>query len=219
MKFTKLGQSIRMSKSKKSVLPVRQKIRIFILRAAFVLALPAMLFVVPAEYPGSSFLREIIELLGLALVITCVLGRFWCTLYIGGHKNQSVIQVGPYSICRHPLYLFSTLGVTGLGFLLHSVSLGVLFGGATLAILAITAKKEEAFLRAEFGSAYDSYALNTPMILPRISNFNTPENYVFSVSHLRNNLFDALVFLAFIPLAKIIDLIHDSVGLPSVPLF
>src|SRR5690348_8154731 len=40
--------------------------------------------------------------------------RFWATLYVGGRKEEQLIMEGPYSICRHPLYLGSLLlGASG----------------------------------------------------------------------------------------------------------
>lgn len=196
--------------------PVNQEIRVNILRVAFLTALPLVVFTRSA-WPEVVF--EILEVAGLALVITAVLGRFWSILYIGGHKNQTVMQDGPYSICRHPLYLFSTLGVLGLGLMLGSVIMSTLLGGITFAILSITARKEEAFLRGKFGPAYDEYATRVPMIFPRLAGFRTEGEIVVSVRHLRQNLMDALVFLAFIPLAELLEFLKETFVLPGVGLW
>ena len=187
-----------MSSSSRSV-PVNQLIRVNILRATFVLSLP---LVICAVSPWSGLVRETMDVAGIGLVVAAVLGRFWSILYIGGHKNMTVMQDGPYSICRHPLYLFSTIGVLGFGLMLGSVVVTLLLGGMTLAILSITARKEEAFLRGQFGPTYDAYAARVPMIVPRLSGFKTEATVVVSVHHLRHNLMDALVFLTFIPLAR-----------------
>ena len=204
-----------MSSSVRSA-PVNQAIRVNILRAAFILALPLAVFTRSA-WPEGIF--ELLEVAGIALVITAVLGRFWAILYIGGHKNQTVMQAGPYSICRHPLYLFSTLGVVGLGLMLGSVVATAVLGGLTFAILSITARKEEAFLRGAFGPAYDDYAARVPMILPRFSGFHTEGEITISVPHLRQNLMDALVFLAFIPLAELLEFLKETHVLPGIALW
>lgn len=196
--------------------PVNQAIRVNILRTAFLAALPLVIFSRSA-WPEPVF--EILEALGLALVITAVLGRFWAILYIGGHKNRTVMQDGPYSICRHPLYLFSTLGVLGLGMMLGSVVMTAFLGGMTFLILSTTARKEEAFLRGTFGPAYDDYAAGVPMILPRLSGFRTEESVMFSVGHLRQNLMDALVFLAFIPLAELLEYLKEMHLYPTFALW
>lgn len=196
--------------------PADQVLRITILRIVFVLMLP-LIFFSRSAWPELMF--EALEVTGLALVITAVLGRFWAILYIGGHKNQMVMQDGPYSVCRHPLYLFSTLGVLGLGFMLGSIVLTLVLGGLTFAILTTTARREEAFLRGTFGAAYDAYAARVPMILPRPSGFQTAPMVTFSVAHLRGNLFDALVFLAFIPLAETKELLAKFAVLPTFPIW
>jgi protein-S-isoprenylcysteine O-methyltransferase Ste14 len=162
---------------------------------------------------------ELLEVAGLALVITAVLGRFWAILYIGGHKNHLVMQDGPYSICRHPLYLFSTLGVVGLGLMLGSLVLTALLGLLVLAILSATARKEEAFLRGRFGQAYDDYAARVPMILPGVALFRTPATLTVSIPHLRQNLMDALVFLSFIPMAELFEYLKDLSAVPTVPIW
>ncbi len=87
------------------VAAVRQKIRIRILRLAFLAMLPLVIFSRSA-WLEPEWLFDLFEVAGIFLVIFGVLGRFWSILYIGGHKNLTVIQSGPYSICRHPLYLF-----------------------------------------------------------------------------------------------------------------
>lgn len=196
-----------------SVAPFDQRIRIATLRVSFLLALPLIIFTRSAWLePGWFF--DLFEVVGIMLIITGVLGRFWAILYIGGHKNHDVIRVGPYSICRHPLYLFSTIGALGFGMMLGSVVLTAVLGGLIFAVLSATAAREEAFLRAEFGAAYDKYAARVPRIWPRFSLYNSPETAVFNVSTLRRNLMDALVFLALIPLAEFVEFLHESTSLP-----
>ncbi|MDP3648047.1 MAG: isoprenylcysteine carboxylmethyltransferase family protein [Tabrizicola sp.] len=204
-------KEFRVSSSSRSV-PVNQLIRVNILRATFVLSLP---LAICAVSPWSGLVRETMNVAGIGLVVAAVLGRFWSILYIGGHKNMTVMQDGPYSICRHPLYLFSTIGVLGFGLMLGSVVLTLFLGGMTLAILSITARKEEAFLRGQFGPTYDAYAARVPMIVPRLSGFKTQATVVVSVHHLRHNLMDALVFLTFIPLARLLDHVQAMEIFPS----
>lgn len=204
-----------MSAPSRSV-PVNQAIRVNILRFAFICALPLAFFTRSA---WEEVVFETLEVLGLALIISAVLGRFWSILYIGGHKNNTVMRDGPYSICRHPLYLFSTLGVLGFGLMLGSIVLTLVLGGITLAILSVTARKEEAFLRGQFGPSYDAYAAEVPMLLPRLSGFQTTPTITVSVPHLRQNLMDALVFLCFIPLAEVLEHVKEAGLLPTIPIW
>lgn len=192
-----------------------QRLRIPLLRALFVLLLVPILFVRSAwaEVPAVA---SLLRVAGVFAVFAAVLGRFWAILYIGGRKNAGVMRDGPYSICRHPLYLASTLGATGLGLLLQSVTLALLIGAVTFAVLLATARQEERNLRAVFGPAYDDYARTTPRLLPDPRRFRTEPEVTFRPAQLRINFADALVFLGFIPLAEIIGLLHAKGWLAAV---
>ena len=189
--------------------------RIAALRLFALLTIP-LVFLVQSAWAAHGWIFEMLEILGLALVIGAVLGRFWAILYIGGRKQALVLRDGPYSICRHPLYLFSTLGAFGFGLMLGSFALSVLFGGVVLAVLWATALQEEAHLRAAFGPDYDRYAARVPAILPRLSLWSTPQRIEVDIAHLRGNLLDALVFLALIPIAEIADEVREAGLLPAV---
>ena len=145
--------------SRSSAKPYNQKRRIALLRVTSALVLlPLIVLTRPLWEAGWP--RDITRLIGTLLIVVGVLGRFWAILYIGTRKNKAVMQDGPYSVCRHPLYLSSTLGVAGFGFLLGSFVIAAVMTAAIFAILSRTARREEAFLRAEFGPAYDEYASN-----------------------------------------------------------
>jgi protein-S-isoprenylcysteine O-methyltransferase Ste14 len=196
--------------------PVNQATRVNVLRLAFLCSLPLALF---TQSGWGEAVFESLEILGLALIISAVLGRFWSILYIGGHKNTTVMREGPYSICRHPLYLFSTIGVIGFGLMLGSIIVTLILGGIALLILSITARKEEAFLRSQFGDSYDAYSAEVPMLLPRLAGFRSTPTITVSVPHLRQNLMDALVFLCFIPLAEVLEHVKEAGLLPTVPIW
>ncbi len=192
--------------------------RINILRGTFLLLLPLVLFAEPI-WTRSHWVFEILEVLGIALLIGGVLGRFWSILYIGGRKNSMVMQDGPYSICRHPLYLFSTLSVAGFGLMLGSLVLAAGFTILTFLILSQTAAKEEERLRSIFGAEYEAYAARVPRIWPKPSLFRTEPEVTFRVDHLRTNLMDALVFLSFIPIAEFAQEMKEAGWLPTFPIF
>ena len=193
--------------SDNKVRPVNQKIRFWSVRLALLACLPLVVLAQPVWGAGLSGLLRV---LGTLVVIAAILYRFWAILYIGGRKNRTVVQDGPYSMSRHPLYFGTTLGAAGFGLLLGSVVLAVLLGGLVMAIMAATAAREERFLRAEFGPAYDAFAQRVPnRILPRPAGFTTPDEVAFRPGILRTNLLDALGFLMLIPLAELLRLLRD----------
>lgn len=183
--------------------PVNQRLRIATLRVAFLLCLPVILFARPVAL-DHLWLFEPMEAVGTILTVLGLLGRLWSILYIGGQKNNRVFQDGPYSMMRHPLYSFSTLGVAGFGLMLGSVVLAL---GLTLVfflILSVTASREEAYLRSQFGADYDDYAARVPRMIPRLSLFQTAPQVTFNVRSLWGNLRDAFVFLGLILVARLL---------------
>ena len=38
-----------------------------------------------------------IEWAGIVLIVACILGRTWASLYIGGRKIDALVMDGPYS--------------------------------------------------------------------------------------------------------------------------
>ncbi len=131
--------------------------RINALRVSAVLGLPLLVVSQPVIAVGSIG-YAVLDTLGILLVLTGVIGRFWCISYIGGRKSELVFQDGPYSICRHPLYLFSTVASLGLGLMLGSLVMSLVVGMVVFVILSRTAAHEELFLRAKFGPDYDEYS-------------------------------------------------------------
>jgi protein-S-isoprenylcysteine O-methyltransferase Ste14 len=198
--------------------PANQRIRIAALRLFFLLAIPLILFTRSA-WSTPEWLFELFELAGVFLIIGAVLGRFWAILYVGALKNKTVMQDGPYSICRHPLYFFSTMGVVGFGLMLGSFIMAGMLGGVAFLILSRTAAREERFLRAEFGPTYDDYATRVPRIWPKLSLFQAEPTVTSSLIAVRTNFFDALVFLAFIPLAELMEGLKEAALWPTISLF
>jgi protein-S-isoprenylcysteine O-methyltransferase Ste14 len=72
----------------------------------------AVAFSEPSVSRGESHTTA--KLIGYTLITLAMLGRIWCAIYIDGYKNDQLIQDGPYSMCRNPLYLFSFVGVVGI---------------------------------------------------------------------------------------------------------
>jgi hypothetical protein len=93
---------------------------------------------------------------GIAIGIAGEAIRVWAAGHL--EKSREVTTSGPYRLTRHPLYLGSS--IMGLGVCVASRSivvsvLMIVYMGATIAAAIRT---EEAFLRRQFGGAYDDYA-------------------------------------------------------------
>jgi protein-S-isoprenylcysteine O-methyltransferase Ste14 len=133
------------------------------LRATFAIYLglvAATAVVGPREVsPGTYYVTGIVGFLCVALAC---LGRIWCSAFIAGHKDESLVTSGPYSLLRHPLYAFSMLGALGLGLTSHSLLLALAVIVAIAALLIYAASCEEQFLAEQFPDEFAAYVAAVP---------------------------------------------------------
>lgn len=172
-------------------------------------ALLALFLVSGSAWSGLPFVRAMIEALGTLMLVAAVLIRFWATLYIGGRKSATVVEDGPYSICRHPLYLGSVVGAFGLGLMFGSLVLSALAGLAALAILSATAAREERALADAFGAGWTEYAARVPRLIPAPRLYRSPPEIVVQVGGMRRSLRDAAAFLSALLLVPVFQLLRD----------
>ena len=92
-----------------------------------------------------------------------------------GQKANELNTTGMYSVCRNPLYLGNFL--IGFGVLLYLQSLVVQAAYTFLFFFYYEwiIMREEEFLYGKFGEDYRRWADHTPAILPRFSDWKTPE--------------------------------------------
>ncbi len=195
--------------------PVDQRPRLRILRLCAVLGIGGLSLTRPA-WNEASAIHELIEHIGLALVLLCIVGRLWSILYIGGRKNAELVVSGPYSITRNPLYLFSTIGATGIGFMFGSLAAACLFGSTTYIVLLRTALQEERFLRSRFGPAYHAYASRTPRFWPNPMLYQEARGTTFSPKIVRRTLREACLLLLFFPLIEAFEYLQAEGSLPTL---
>ena len=114
------------------------------------------------------------DAIGWAIFLAAAAFRFWPTLYIGGKKTYQLIDQGPYSVCRNPLYLGTFLLWLSAAFFFKSVTIGL---GAVLGVvfyLLITLPAEEQHLAEVLGEPYLDYCRRVPRLWPNWSLFRTP---------------------------------------------
>jgi protein-S-isoprenylcysteine O-methyltransferase Ste14 len=111
---------------------------------------------------------------GLALTALGVLVSVWARLALGSNwsgvvtlkDNHELIRNGPYRWIRHPIYT---------GMLMSSAGTAIVDGRlrcwSGLAVVWVTfyfkARREERFLRQEFGDGFEEHTRRTGMFLPK----------------------------------------------------
>jgi membrane-associated PAP2 superfamily phosphatase/protein-S-isoprenylcysteine O-methyltransferase Ste14 len=171
----------------------------------YAVLLACLLPVLSSTWAADSLTQQSVEWVGLGLILVAIAGRCWCILYLGGHKGSRLIDQGPYSISRNPLYLFSMIAVTGIGAQSGSIILGPILVLFVYAVFSDVIDEEERLLRKVFGPEFDAYCRRVPRFGPHFSLWRSEEHLTVSTSGLANTLRDALPYLAALPLFELIE--------------
>jgi len=112
--------------------------------------------------------------LGLALTAGGVAISIWARVSLGTNwsgvvtlkDNHELIRKGPYRWVRHPIYTGLLLGMIGTAAIRGHLRgwLGFLI---VFAAYYFKARREEAFLRQEFGEGFEEHVRHTGMFLPK----------------------------------------------------
>lgn len=154
--------------------------------------------------------REIIEKIGWAAIVSCILGRTWCSLYIGGLKNRSVIKLGPYSVVRNPLYVFSVVGGIGVGLSSESIFFGLVVGLLVFAVFQIVIRYEERHLNWKLGADYSQYKARVPRWLPNPLLWRDVRVVEVSPHIVARVFLDAMIFILAIPFFEVLERLQDA---------
>ena len=167
-----------------------------------------------SRWPDDGTLRSLIEAIGLAMIAVAVIGRAWCSLYIGGRKAEELVTTGPYSVSRNPLYLFSFLGAFGVGAQSGSLTLALVFLLATMAIFMPLIAREETYLANAMPRLFNAYRSMTPRLWPRPGLWRSPEQITIRPDLFVRTLADGLPFVLAWPIFEGIEALQQASILP-----
>jgi protein-S-isoprenylcysteine O-methyltransferase Ste14 len=131
-----------------------------------------------------SWLAVALDACGWAAFVAGAGLRFWATLYIGGRKNDVVVAEGPYSLCRHPLYLGSLLLALAGVFFLKSAVVGLALALVATAYARFTVPAEEEYLAARLGHPYWEYCQRVNRFWPSWGGLRTSARLTIDVHSL-----------------------------------
>jgi protein-S-isoprenylcysteine O-methyltransferase len=94
-----------------------------------------------------------------------VLGRFF-TYDVAVHAGQTVIEVGPYRLIRHPSYAGTLIALVGIGLALGNWAGLLALLACIAAAYAYRISIEEAVLVAALGEPYTQYMRRTTRLVP-----------------------------------------------------
>ena len=144
------------------------------------------------------------RILGQLLIVIGVMGRTFCSAFVGGKKNVDVIQEGPFSIVRNPLYVFSFIGLVGIGFQTGRFTILAILVYVFAKYYRLIVEKEEVFLHGKFGKAYETYCARVPRWLPNFKLWSLPPTVEVNPVFLYRTMRDGFWFFMVWPLLEII---------------
>lgn len=151
---------------------------------------------------------------GISLVAVGSIGRLWCSLYIAGYKTYTLIELGPYSVSRHPLYFFSLIGAIGVGFATETITIPVILAIAfPLAYWPVMQSEEKKLLKLH-PEAYSSYMSRVPKMFPKWSLLSEPDEYLVNPRLFKKHIFSALWFIWLTGIMEIIEALREISVLP-----
>ena len=186
-----------------------RKLALRALIASLLLAMPFVRSAFPLEE-----LHETLESAGMLLILIGILGRAWCTMHIGGQKFTELVDYGPFSVSRNPLYVFSLVATFGAGLQTGSILFALLATGGVWLVIDMTVRREETALRGRFGETFDAYGASTPRYGPRVSSWR-PQNVVpVNMTLFYKTILDGFLFFLIVPIAELIDWLQELGHLP-----
>lgn len=159
-----------------------------------------------------------VEFFGWVLIVLCIIGRTWCSLYIGGRKNETLVRHGPYSVVRNPLYLFSTIGATGIGLASGSIIVGLAVGTIVAIVHNSVIKREERFLSGKLGEKYERYLADVPRWIPKFALWRDADVVTVRPTRVAITFLDAAWFAVAIPVFEVLDRLQDVGFVPVIAL-
>lgn len=159
-------------------------------------------------------MHEMIEWVGFVLITTCILGRTWASLYIGGRKIEELVTIGPYSVMRNPLYFFSILGGAGVGAQSGSIVVALICGVVAYLVFSVVVRQEEKVLLDRYGDVYRRFMARVPRFFPKPSLWRDEATLTIRPRRVVSTFLDALIFFLAIPIAEGLERLQDIGTLP-----
>ncbi len=175
-----------------------------------VIGLLILLIFSKSGWPDDRPIHELIQWSGYFFILVGVGIRIFCSIYIGGQKNEAVMTDGPFSVVRNPLYCGSLIAAIGIGLQTTSLILTAAIIMTFVLYYSIIIKKEEIFLEGKFGLDYQQYKQHVPRWIPAFSQWKSPPHIVVKPYFVARTILDSLGFMLVIPFFELLHNVQNT---------
>jgi len=113
--------------------------------------------------------------IGAAVTVGGLLFAVWARRHLGSNWSRAVtikqdhelITSGPYAVARHPIYTGILTGFLGTAIALSQVR-GLIAFALVFFALWLKLRREEQWMRSQFGETYATYAQKTAALVPYV---------------------------------------------------
>jgi hypothetical protein len=123
-------------------------------------------------------------------------------------------MIGPYSIVRNPLYVFSIIGAMGAGAQHGSIVVALALGVVAWLVFYVVTLQEERVMAERYGAAFAAYQASVPRFLPKPSLWQDVPVLTIMPPKVVRTFGDAMFFLLVIPLADAFEHLQSIGVLP-----
>jgi protein-S-isoprenylcysteine O-methyltransferase Ste14 len=192
-----------------------RKHRIFLSRI-FAAAIVVLILISQSRWENIGLWSIAFFIIGVTLIGIAIAGRLWCSLYISGYKNDTLITTGPYSLCRNPLYFFSLIGAAGVGLSTETLLIPAIIVLFFMLYYLLVIKAEQKKLADIHKEAFTEYCKRTPAFFPSLKLLNEPAEYIVKPKLFRKAALDAMWFVWLLGIVELAETLHDMGLLPIV---
>lgn len=105
----------------------------------------------------------------LMMLISVLQFRFYGKKFpVSATPTDIIIQKGSFSVCRHPIYLFAIITITGLALIFQSYGFVFIVVPVFIIAVGVYIWFEEKTLARRFGPVYEQYKTRVGLFIPRL---------------------------------------------------
>ena len=172
------------------------------------IVVPTVAIIAPPH--RQPWVGDLLETAGVMCLVICLVGRGWSSIFIAGRKDIELVTTGPYSVVRNPLYVFSFIGVIGIGLISEMMTLLAIAIVTFMAYYSFVVQREELYVARLHGDEYQQYLVSVPRWIPDFSKWQDADLVEVQPKRILKHLVDSSLFFLSFAFFEILEFLRDT---------